>query len=162
MILSKALVRSNSSRHAATKISSQWRGYKCMVVYNQVKKGVSTNDTSTTYQLRLISFHPSQSHSAVLNCQTAIRQLIARRKLDILRHECLEAIVTSIQTRWRLHRARRQFIDTRRRLISIQSTIRMWSSKNYFDRSKQASIKISSQWRRYYRAVTYKQTIRGM
>lgn len=40
MILSQAIVRSNSSSEAATKISSQWRGYKCLVVYIQVKKGV--------------------------------------------------------------------------------------------------------------------------
>ena len=62
-------------------------------------------------------------------CQSAVRQYLAMRKLEDLRHRRNEACATMVEAQWRCFTVRREFVKTVAKVVYLQSILRRWRSE---------------------------------
>lgn len=131
----KASLRLEKLRHehqvaCATTIQSIWRGLTAQRLF-----------VATVSKLVLM--------------QSVIRRWIARRLLarEALQRQRLVSCATAVQARWKTFVVHRQFAANKRKVIKLQSIVRMWATEKHFIHCKKSITKISSQWRKFQRCV---------
>jgi myosin heavy subunit len=149
------------SNQAVIKITSQWRGYSCLMFYSQTKRGACGKLLqSESSPMRSYLTAPYYC-TGIIACQSIHRRLAAQKIVEVLRKEHRVASATSIQTKWRSTMARREFVDTITKVVLVQSTIRKWATERSYSQHNKAATLISNQWRRVRCLLMFKKTVQG-
>jgi hypothetical protein len=97
----------------------------------------------------------------IIICQSIIRHHAAINEKVLLCNALCTKSATVIQTKWRGFNDRKNFTLLCFCLIRLQSSIRQWSAKQRFNKSKSSATKLATCWRGHRQRKVYTHIIRG-
>lgn len=97
----------------------------------------------------------------IVVCQSVVRGLQARKQVSIRRHDYHVASCVLIQSKWRVHRATKQFKQAKYQVTMIQAIARKNEARRHFLYQVNASTTISKCLRSHHCQMVYKRVIRS-